>query len=676
MHPPQTNVARASSRLAMRNPERLWLHYSFAIALFFGLILATYWVNGTMIERGVLASEGVEKSNEQVLLAQEIVGLATMRQDVPSEQLTEVIGQFEAINWSLAVHHSRSEALWAHFFETDQQLFQRVSLFTDIARKIAEGPADNAQQNLARLQDLYTDGGLESDLRKTVELFRAQVALEASQFATLRSMLLWASILVLMAEVIFVFWPAHHAVRTTLDKMRRQTSVLRASQTRLKEMNGQLERMVLHDPLTGLPNRKSLVNFLDAGIMRGAAAGWQLYLVGLDGFKTINDSIGHEKGDLLLVKISRTLQRCVDYDDIVAHVGGDTFVLISGEEKSAVLQRLVKALKEPFTIAGRNIPIMASIGYLAIGPKLRKPLDIVADAEIALSAAKLAGGNRAVEFTKDLRDELGQMQELQVELREAIMTGQIEPWFQPQIRLKDGNLHGVEVLARWRHPRLGLLTPDKFLPAAVSAGLMVDLDHAVWRAAMGFAIDWQTKNIWRPVISLNAAPETISDPNLIERFLLAVKRSGLSSDQVIVEVLETTLINGKDDMAAINIDTLAESGIALELDDFGTGYASLSKLTQLPLAGIKLDRSLVSPLPSHAADSVVRAILALAAELGLHVIAEGVEETAQADHLCHRGCCIGQGYGFGRPMPADEFAAWLQKNAIRIPKDGHTQHWA
>jgi EAL domain-containing protein (putative c-di-GMP-specific phosphodiesterase class I) len=147
--------------------------------------------------------------------------------------------------------------------------------------------------------------------------------------------------------------------------------------------------------------------------------------------------------------------------------------------------------------------------------------------------------------------------------------------------------------------------------------------------------------------------------------LLALRLSGLDANQVIIEVLETTLIKGNDDMAAINIDSLAECGIALELDDFGTGYASLAKLIQLPLSGLKLDRSLIAPLPDQAADSVVRAILALASELGLTVIAEGVEEATQAQHLVDRGCNVAQGYGYGRPMPPREFTNWLAKNATR-----------
>ncbi|MFT6943566.1 MAG: EAL domain-containing protein (putative c-di-GMP-specific phosphodiesterase class I) [Yoonia sp.] len=195
---------------------------------------------------------------------------------------------------------------------------------------------------------------------------------------------------------------------------------------------------------------------------------------------------------------------------------------------------------------------------------------------------------------------------------------------------------------------------------------MIELYHAIWAAAMRQAREWEESGVWRPVILLNAAPDTIADPNLIERFLFALRRSGLELHQAVIEALETTLINGKVDMAAININSLAECGIALELDDFGTGYASLSKLTQLPLSGIKFDRSLIAPQPDQAADSVVRAILALAGELGLHVVAEGIEELEQAEHLNDRGCNVGQGYGFGRPMPPQEFTKWLAINAESV----------
>ncbi len=445
--------------------------------------------------------------------------------------------------------------------------------------------------------------------------------------------------------------------------MERRTKELDHSRTQLTDMNQQLAHIVNHNQLTGLPNRLSLTTYLSDELSWSNKDEFSLFLVGLDDFKSVNDTIGHNAADELLIAVSCVLQDCVDYENMVAHVGGDEFILISSEPAQLVARRISDSLQDPFDINGRRVRINASIGYLRFGQEVRQPLDIVSDAEVALRFAKGAGGNQAIAFTNDLRDDLRLLQKLQLDLCDAIKNGEIEPWFQPQVRLADGRLHGAEVLARWRHPTRGLLTPDVFLPAAERAGLMVDLDHAIWKAAMAHARQWQDTNIWRPLISLNAAPGTIADPNLLERFLLALQRSGLDADQVIVEVLETTLINGKDDMAAINIDSLAECGIALELDDFGTGYASLSKLTQLPLSGIKLDRSLISPLPDQAADSVVRAILALATELGLHVVAEGIEETEQAAHLSVRGCGVGQGYGFGKPMPPDEFGAWLGTHA-------------
>ena len=346
-------------------------------------------------------------------------------------------------------------------------------------------------------------------------------------------------------------------------------------------------------------------------------------------------------------------------------MGGDEFAIITSEEPAAILARLEATVKKPFEIKGRRIPISTSVGYLAFGSERRNPSDILADAEIALQAAKAKGGGHAQIYSVSLRDEISSRQALQLELPEALRNGEVEPWFQPQIDLATGMLHGAEVLARWRHKKRGILTPFAFIDATERSGLMRLLDQSIWSQAMQEALMWQREGLWDARISLNASPDTIADPYLVERFLLMLNRSGLAAHQVVIELLETTIIEGKDDMAAINIDHLAECGIALELDDFGTGYASLSKLTQLPLSGLKLDRSLVSGLPDPAADSVVRAILALASELQLNVVAEGIEEKEQALHLSGVGCRYGQGYGFGRPMPAKEFADWLKFNAYR-----------
>ncbi len=491
---------------------------------------------------------------------------------------------------------------------------------------------------------------------------RSAVAATAEEMTHLRQMqwlILGAAMLVLLAEATFIFYPAHLAVQAHIRMLQDQTACLLDSKRELEQANVQLLHLTNHDVLTGLPNRGRLIAFMAESFAHGTAADQTFLFIGLDGFKSINDSAGHESGDALLIAVGKALRGCVDDDQIVARIGGDEFAMMTNEPPAPMLRRVMAALADPFEVCGRRLKIRASIGFLVMEKDRADPLDVLADAAMALQVAKNEGGNRARQFTPALRATAGQLQRLQMEVPDAIRNGELEPWFQPQIRLIDGALHGVEVLARWRHPTRGLLTPDRFLSAVERAGMTIEMDHAIWQAAMAQAMKWQTEGIWHPVLSLNAAPETIADPFLIERFLLGLRNSGLRPDQVIVEVLENTLIDGAGDMAAINIDSLSECGIALELDDFGTGYASLCRLTQLPLSGIKLDKSLIAPLPDQGADSVVRAILALTAELGLHVIAEGIEETGQAQHLLDRGCAVGQGYGFARPMPPKDFELWL-----------------
>ncbi|XOY57451.1 MAG: putative bifunctional diguanylate cyclase/phosphodiesterase [Rhodobacterales bacterium] len=488
-------------------------------------------------------------------------------------------------------------------------------------------------------------------------------AAELEQLQRNQRTVLGAAVLVLLAEAMIIFYPAYLAVQNQIRALRDQSMRLLSSKVALQQTNVRLLYLANHDTLTGLPNRTNLIAILTERMIRGEAEEQTFLFIGLDGFKSINDSAGHESGDDLLIAVGQALRTCVDSDQIVARIGGDEFAIMTDEAPGPMLRRVMAALSDPFDVQGRRLKVQASIGFLVLDHHRTDPMAVIADATMALQVAKNEGGNRAQEFTPALREAARHAQQLQMEVPDALRNGELEPWFQPQIRLTDGALHGVEVLARWRHPTRGLMTPDRFLPAVERAGMTVEMDLAIWQAAMVQAMKWQSMDVWDPVLSLNAAPTTIADPYLVERFLLVLRNSGLRPEQVIVEVLETTLIDGTGDIAAMNIDSLSECGVALELDDFGTGYASLCRLTQLPLSGIKLDKSLVAPLPDHAADSVVRAILALSAELGLHVVAEGIEEIHQAQHLQDRGCTIGQGFGFARPMPALEFEMWLSLHA-------------
>lgn len=669
----QHKAGQSLTRLSLRNPERLWIHYCIALLMIFCLIVATHYLNRSAMVRGLEAAEGIRHSNEQIFIAQDILSRASAltSDSTPNfDDFNALVSQLETIHRSLVASRLRSEALKEYYFGEETLHYLRITQFLDLARTFADAPENQRAATLDQMKDLYTTGGLHDGLVVAATLFADVVKEKSARVTTLQTSILIASALVLLAEAVLIFLPAQIAVQATIGQLQKQTSVLRDSQMKLKQTNLRLEHLVHHDQLTGLPNRQSLIDYLTQVAKQQGEDEQTLLSIGLDDFKSVNDSIGHDYGDALLVSVGRALQHCVDVENLIARMGGDEFVIVTNEHPQSVIKRIMACFVEPFEIKGRRIQIKASIGYAAISYPVSQPLELVADAQIALHHAKSAGGNRAEPYSPALRTDIELMHKLQIELRDAIKNGEIEPWFQPQVRLSDGQLHGAEVLARWRHPTRGLLTPNVFLPAAERAGLMADLDLAIWTSAMDHAHHWQASNLWRPSISLNAAPDTISNPDFIERFLLALHRSGLATGQVVVEVLETTLIDGKDDMAAINIDSLAECGIGLELDDFGTGYASLSRLTQLPLSGIKLDRSLVAPLPDQAADSVVRAILALASELGLHVIAEGVELLEQAEHLNQYGCIVGQGYGFGRPMPPAEFATWLAANAKQTLLDG------
>ncbi|SFR54918.1 diguanylate cyclase/phosphodiesterase [Yoonia tamlensis] len=660
---------RALKLLTLRRPERLWVHSCVALLIILGLLGATNYINRNIIERQLIAETGIKNTQAQITYAQEILLIAermTSGSITSAGPIKKAVAQFERTYAMTVSSTSWTDAQNAHYFGPTDPLHTQVIAYAGLASRLGAASPVQYAGLTRQLNDLYATRGLGNGLHAAAALMEREARADAVRLSDWQRNVLFVSAFALLAEAIFIFVPTHLAVQSTIRKLHHQTKTLRDSQGELRAMNRKLEQIAHQDPLTGLPNRTQLATYLRRMNRREKSIGLVVLYVGLDNFKAVNNSAGHDFGDGLLIAVGQALQNCVDDDNIVARVGGDEFVIVSHEPAQVMIERIRASLADPFEIKSRRIPIYASIGYLTLTTNTQDPINIIADASIAVQTAKHLGENKTLQFQRSLRDDVENMRTLQAELADAIRKGDIEPWFQPQIRLCDGQLHGAEVLARWRHPTRGLLTPDRFIPAAERAGLVVDMDHSIWRAAMAHAVLWQREDLWRPCISLNAAPDTISDPHLIERLLLEMQRSGLQVDQIIIEVLETTLINGADDMAAINIDGLSECGISLELDDFGTGYASLAKLTQLPLDGIKLDRSLVAPLPEARADSIVRAILALASELGLQVIAEGIEESIQAQHLNERGCAIGQGYGYAKPMPAEEFRVWLKAHA-KVP---------
>ncbi|MBE0413066.1 EAL domain-containing protein [Yoonia sp.] len=663
-----------SRLIRRRNPEHLWVHHALALVVIMGLFAAIYTTNKKIVAHGTLTTHTLHLVNVQMtsdaallLAAEQFVSGA----DTDAAGLNAAIARFQNAYSAPAQSGFLSSATQQSYFTNDAELDSNTTQYLALAKGLATQTLDAQSEALLALHAFHQTE-MHAKHQTLLDHVAATGAKQAQHLVDIQRRLLAVSAIVLLAETFLIFMPAQRTFRNTIAELRQKSAVLEKSKNQLTKLNQKLEYVAHHDNLTGLPNRSSVLKHLNKVIQAKPTPAIGVLFVGIDDFKSLNDAAGHNSGDLVLQAVADRLQSCIDSEDMVARVGGDEFVLVTFEPPAIIADRLTRILAEPFYIAGRKLPLQVSIGYLGSEDSQAEEQSLIANAGIALRAAKAFGGNRIQAFTPALRHEMEAIQKLQLELPHAIESGQIEPWFQPQIRLSDGKMHGAEVLARWRHPIHGLLLPDKFLPAAVRAGLMIELDHAIWHSAMNLLQKWQCNGTVIPQISLNAAPETISDPHLMERFLFLLHLNGVSAKQIIIEVLETTIINGNDDMASINIDSLAECGIALELDDFGTGYASLSKLTQLPLSGIKLDRSLVSPLPDAAANSVVRAILALAGELNLQVVAEGIEQNEQARSLNAQGCAIGQGYGFARPMSADDFQTWLCDKAVA--PSGNTAH--
>ena len=550
---------------------------------------------------------------------------------------------------------------------------QQLSKFSQLAGQAHRAEALVPTAIAEHMQSLY-EANIAGNVQRANARLRAATDETTDQLQGRKLFLGSVALLVLALECAIVFLPIHRTVQHALKDLRRQTVVLTASQRELKQVNERLLGLVNHDQLTNLPNRAFANTHLLETIGQHPSLETGVLFLGLDGFKAVNEMLGHENADQFLIAVAERLTACVDEDDLVARVGGDEFILTTKEPPEELVKRIFSTLAEPFVIDNRTVNANASIGFLSAYENNHRPEEILANAGLAMQAAKTEGGRKAVAYSASLREQSAQSRQMQLDLRDAITNGELEPWFQPQLRLSDGTLRGAEVLARWRHPTKGLMTPDQFLPAAAQAGLTIELDHAIWKTAAAAAKRWRDAGSLGLTVALNASPETISDPYLLEKLLKLLHAHDLDTSEVAIEVLETTLIENSDDMAAINIDSLAECGVCVELDDFGTGYSSLSKLTQLPLTSIKLDRALVAPLPEQAALSVIRAILAMTRELGLEVIAEGIEDEAQAHLLTQHGCEFGQGYSFGRPMPLADFEAWLQHEAkLRPIASGVTQ---
>ncbi len=451
----------------------------------------------------------------------------------------------------------------------------------------------------------------------------------------------------------------------------KKLSDLQARVAQLESERALTMRLAQTDSLTGLVNRGAFTSELCERLEAARATGERvaLFVVDLDRFKLLNDTLGHHAGDLFLAEVGERLRASAGDGELVARLGGDEFALISSDADPARrAQQLLDLLTAPHAIYGRQVSPGASVGVAVFPDDAAEAGDLQRFADMALYRVKTRGGRRWSAFDAELRDENQRRRTLEADLRRGIPAGEIEPWFQPVVDAQDGRIVGVEVLARWRHPEHGLLLPGAFVPMAEELGLIGRIDEAVFEAGCACAAPWVEAGLIEQ-ISFNVSPRDLLDPSFSRKLIGRLGKTALPATNLTVEITETFLLQDLA-LSRRHIERLNAKGIRIALDDFGTGYSNLRALMHLPIQTVKLDRSLICDIAKdQRVAKLVASMLHAARALGVRIIAEGVEEEAQAIILRAAGCDRMQGYWFARPMPADQMDDALRESRAAAPRE-------
>jgi diguanylate cyclase (GGDEF)-like protein/PAS domain S-box-containing protein len=440
--------------------------------------------------------------------------------------------------------------------------------------------------------------------------------------------------------------------------------------TARKQAEEQLRHFAHFDPLTGLANRRSMEEKL-ASLVSRAGARATVALLDLDGFKDVNDTLGHSTGDRLLIEVARRLDQVArgsGVEALVFRLGGDEFVAIlpdCGEPLTVgeVIGEMLARLAEPFEVAEHVLHIGASAG-LAIAPLHGASVDdLLSNADLALYQTKKEGGGSYRFFAPTLRAQAQSRRGLDAELRRAFANGDFELYYQPQVRLSDGAVTGAEALLRWRHRERGILAPGLFVDTLADNPIAPEVGRWIIRTACAQAAAWRAKARRLARIGVNLFPTQLRGLALIDDVERALRESNLAPEMLELEITENIALNHEE--AAKPLRVLRQQGVKIAFDDFGTGYASLCCLTTFPVSRIKIDRSFIARIANSAQDAaVIRSLISMAKSLDLEVIAEGVETAAQAAFLRNERCEEAQGFLFGKPLSSEEFGAYLSVTRI------------
>jgi diguanylate cyclase (GGDEF)-like protein len=439
---------------------------------------------------------------------------------------------------------------------------------------------------------------------------------------------------------------------------------LRREVRRRQDLEAELQHQAFYDTLTGLPNRALFLDRLGHALARTRRVdeGLAVLFLDLDDFKLVNDSLGHAAGDELLRGVAQRLTASLRPGDTAARFGGDEFTVLleqvaDATEAAAIAERLRVALAVPLSVAGRSLVAGVSVGLAGsfVGEDAATASALLQAADLALYQAKAAGKGQLVVFDDSMQRRATARLELVHALRQAVAHEDFVVYYQPQIDTASGQLVGVEALVRWQHPERGLVEPVDFIGLAEETGLILPLGLWVLRMACRQAQSWRAQNDGRPLLlSVNLSPMQVRQPDLVAEVAAILAETGLPADALCLEITESVLLEDAE-ATTRTLQALRALGVHLAIDDFGTGYASLSYLQRFPVETVKIDRSFIAALGESAGGmAIVEAVTALAHQLGLAVVAEGIETAAQSALVEQVGCDQSQGFYVAHPLPAEE----------------------
>ncbi|MDD5329959.1 MAG: EAL domain-containing protein [Sulfuricella sp.] len=466
-----------------------------------------------------------------------------------------------------------------------------------------------------------------------------------------------------------------------IDQLRQAENLLMEKTLHLNQMlfthqvaEKSLAQLAHYDALTTLPNRSLFTDRLDHALIRSARSSEMVavMLLDIDNFKTVNDILGHQLGDVLLQEIAQRLRHCVLEDDTLARLGGDEFaVILEGiseiEEAADIAQKVVDAFAQPFVPDGREIFVTTSLGVSVYPLDGQDGVDLLKNADTAMYRAKESGRNHFRFYTADMNTLAVERFAMEGGLRRALERGEFLLHYQPQVEIRSGQMVGVEALLRWNHPERGLVPPNQFIPLLEENNLIVPVGEWVLRTACAQGRAWQEAGLPALRIGVNLSARQFSHGDLVETIGGVLRDTGLSPRLLELELTEGMLMENTKATSAI-LEQLKRKGVFIAIDDFGTGYSSLGYLKRFPIDRLKIDRSFVRDIITDPNDAAIAvAIISLGRSLGMNVIAEGVETQEQLEFLGVQKCDEYQGYYFSRAVPAEEIA-YLLKSPSRAAR--------